>query len=279
MSSSVPITPRVNVDTDERFAFGANWMRFLSVLDDDRIARAESSLVQMLGVTSLHGKRFLDIGSGSGLFSLCARRLGAEVVSFDYDPQSVSCTAELRRRYFPNDMHWRVERGSVLDAAYLEGLGQFDIVYSWGVLHHTGGMWTALEHAAQRVMPGGTLFIAIYNDQGGPSRRWTTLKRWYVRHPALRPVVLARTLWEGWWKTVFKDALSGNPLRTWRHHARERGMSPWHDVVDWAGGYPFEVAKPEEIFRFYRDRSFRLVEMTTCTGGSGCNEFVFVREP
>lgn len=115
-------------DDPNRFAFGANWSRFLSLLNEQRIAEAEQSLRELLGVADLRGKRFLDIGSGSGLFSLAARRLGAEVHSFDYDPQSVACTQELRRRYYPDDPTWRVEQGSVLDSDYLAQLGQFDVV-------------------------------------------------------------------------------------------------------------------------------------------------------
>src|SRR4051812_24922114 len=103
------------VASGQRFEFGKNWARFLENLDDARIGAAERSLAAMLGESTLHGRRFLDAGSGSGLFSLAARRLGARVLSFDFDPHSVACTEELRRRYFPNDTDWRVESGSVLD--------------------------------------------------------------------------------------------------------------------------------------------------------------------
>src|SRR5713226_6998608 len=145
----------------ERFAFGENWARFLALLDDQRIRDAEESLQSKLEVENLAGKSFLDVGSGSGLFSLAARRLGARVHSFDYDPQSVACTLELRRRYFPDDEEWKIEEGSALDTNYLKSLGTFDVVYSWGVLHHTGAMWQALEHVVGAVAPGGKLFIAI----------------------------------------------------------------------------------------------------------------------
>jgi len=148
-----------------RFEFGKNWTAFLKVLDDDRILTAEKSLQGMLEMETFKGKSFLDIGSGSGLFSLAARRLGARVYSFDYDPQSVSCTVELKRRYFADDGNWTIKQGSVLDRDYLAGMEPFDIVYSWGVLHHTGKMWQALENAATRVKAGGMLFIAIYNDE------------------------------------------------------------------------------------------------------------------
>ncbi len=114
--------------TGKRFEFGKNWSRFLELLDDTRIKEAETSLKQMLSVDSLEGKSFIDVGSGSGLFSLAARRLGARVHSFDYDPNSVACTTELRRRYFPNDNAWKVEEASVLDQQYLNSLGTFDVV-------------------------------------------------------------------------------------------------------------------------------------------------------
>src|SRR5437763_14715558 len=120
------------VAAGQRFEFGKNWAAFLSVLDEERIAKAEESLKEMLEVETLEGKTFLDIGSGSGLFSLAARRLGARVHSFDYDSSSFACTQELRNRYFPGDPNWRVEQGSALDAEYLRSLGSFDIVYSWG---------------------------------------------------------------------------------------------------------------------------------------------------
>ena len=146
-------------DTETRFEFGDNWANFLSVLNEDRIEDAVKSLKTFLQVEDLQGKRFLDIGSGSGLFSLAARCLGASVTSFDYDPQSVACTEELKRRYFPDDGDWSIEQGSALDNAYLNSLGIFDVVYSWGVLHHTGAMWLGIEYAINRVAAdGGKVF-------------------------------------------------------------------------------------------------------------------------
>ncbi|MEP6573377.1 MAG: class I SAM-dependent methyltransferase [Gemmatimonadota bacterium] len=267
-----------DVDTERRFAFGLNWARFLSDLDESRIRQAERSLCEMLDTSDLTGRTFLDIGSGSGLFSLAARRLGATVRSIDFDPQSVACTRELRRRYFPEDTDWRIDQGSVLDAKFVAALGQWDIVYSWGVLHHTGSMWVALGNAAACVKDDGRLFIAIYNDQGRASAVWLKVKQAYNRLPrGWRWLVLVPASIRLWGPGAIRDLLTGKPFHTWRNYARRslRGMSPWRDTVDWVGGLPFEVAKPEQIVSFYRQRGYELHRMITCAGRHGCNEFVF----
>jgi 2-polyprenyl-6-hydroxyphenyl methylase/3-demethylubiquinone-9 3-methyltransferase len=261
-----------------RFGFGANWDRFLATVSPERIVAAEGSLRRMLPDLDWRGLRFLDVGSGSGLFSLAARRLGARVLSFDLDPRSVACTAEMKRRHFPDDRDWAVQTGSVLDAAYLEGLGRFDVVYAWGSLHHTGALWSALESVAARVDGGGRLFVAIYNDQGFTSRCWRAIKRAYNLLPrGLRFVVILPVFARLWGPTLLRDLLRLRPFHTWRTYARDRGMAPWRDVIDWVGGYPFEVARPEEVFEFLRARGFGLAALRTCGGGHGCNEFVFAR--
>ena len=265
------------VAAGQRFEFGKNWARFLKSLTEDQIVEAQRSLERMLETGSLAGRSFLDIGSGSGLFSLAARRMDARVHSFDYDPQSVSCTRELRRKYFPDDPDWRVDEGSALDREYLRGLGVFDVVYSWGVLHHTGKMWEALESAGDLVASGGTLFIAIYNDQGTASLRWRKVKRLYNRLPrGLRFLVVVPSFAVQNYAHIIKDFLRLRPFKTMRDYGRNRrGMSMWRDVIDWVGGYPFEFARPDEIFDFYRKRGFTLERLRTCRGTPGCNQFVF----
>jgi 2-polyprenyl-3-methyl-5-hydroxy-6-metoxy-1,4-benzoquinol methylase len=261
---------------ETRFAFGRNWSKFASGVNEQVVETAVRSLRAMLGTDTLRDRTFIDVGCGSGLFSLAARRLGAQVVSFDYDPLSVSTTARLRERAAPDDPAWRIEQGSVLDAEYLGRLGKFDVVYSWGVLHHTGAMWDAVRNVTQLIAPNGQLFIAIYNDQGRYSRYWTSIKRLYNKLPSyLRFLVLVPCFVRLRGPMLVRDLFSGHPLRSWRNYGVERGMSPWYDVVDWVGGYPFEVAKPEEIFDFYRVRGFELQRLKTCGGGRGCNEYVF----
>ena len=267
-------TSQQEIERGERFAFGANWARFLNTLDETRIDQAARTLCDMLRVDDFQGKRFLDVGSGSGLFSLAARRLGAQVHSFDFDDESVACTQELKRRYFPDDDAWTIEQGSVLDHTFIAGLGHWDVVYSWGVLHHTGAMWQALDNASSLVADDGALYIAIYNDQGYKSRHWTNVKKAYNQHSWSRPMLLVYGLARGWAPSLLVDLVKLRPFKSWRDYHAERGMSAWRDNVDWVGGWPFEVATPEAIFNFYRDRGFQLTNLITRQGW-GCNEFAF----
>lgn len=275
----IALKHQAEIETGQRFEFGKNWSAFLDVLDDDRIATAETSLKEMLECDDLSGKSFLDIGSGSGLFSLAARRLGAKVHSFDFDSSSFACTQELRNQHFPNDANWRVEQGSALDADYLKSLGKFDIVYSWGVLHHTGEMWRALENATIPTKNGGKFFIAIYSDCGSQTRRWRWIKKTYCRLPRiLRTPFAIAAIFPEEAKAVLRSLITLKPqnyIRSWTQYKSGRGMSRWHDIIDWVGGYPYEVATPDEIFEFYKARGFSLTKLKTGGVGLGCNEFVF----
>lgn len=270
-------TAQREIEDGNRFGFGANWSAFLSVVDEPRVLASIKSLTALLPARRIEGHTFLDVGCGSGLSSLAAQRIGAaKVCSFDFDAQSVASTRELKRRLAPDAQDWAVMQGSILDAECVRRLGTWDVVYSWGVLHHTGQMWDALANAAMLVRPGGTLFIAIYNDQGTGSRRWSRVKRIYNHSGIGRLGVIGAFVPAFVLSGLAQDIVRGeSPIKRYRSYFEQRGMSRYHDWVDWLGGLPFEVATPEQIFDFYRDRGFTLERLQTCGGGMGCNQFVF----
>jgi 2-polyprenyl-3-methyl-5-hydroxy-6-metoxy-1,4-benzoquinol methylase len=257
------------VSTGQRFSFGANWRKFLAVLDDVKVKQAVDSLKNMLNVENLNGKSFLDVGSGSGLFSLAARKLGACVYSFDYDPESVACTMELKHRYFRDDTSWTIQNGSVLDAEYLRSLGVFDVVYSWGVLHHTGDMWSALSNVDTSVAPDGLLFIALYNHQPFASKYWTCVKRIYNQYRISRPILVLIHFMYPTIPSIVLKWVQGRSI--------PRGMNVIYDLYDWLGGYPFEVSTPEQILNFFNAKGYKLQKIKTVGGKMGCNEYVFSR--
>jgi 2-polyprenyl-6-hydroxyphenyl methylase/3-demethylubiquinone-9 3-methyltransferase len=263
------------VEGGTRFAFGKNWQSFLKNLNSVRIREAEKSLLKLLELGDLNGKSFLDIGSGSGLFSLSAEKLGATVTSFDYDLGSVACAKYLRSNFSPGNAKWEIQQGSVLDKSFLKTLDKYDIVYSWGVLHHTGDMWQAVENVVPLVKEKGLLCIAIYNDQGHASKVWEKIKWLYCSGITGRLIVCTMCF-----PILFGRAFISSTIKRenlFSNYKKNRGMSFFHDVFDWLGGYPYEVAKVDDVINYMKARGYRLKNLITSTGW-GCNQFVFFKE-
>ncbi|HMB62676.1 MAG TPA: class I SAM-dependent methyltransferase [Eudoraea sp.] len=263
------------VKAGDRFEFGKNWRSFLRLLSDERILICEMSLKEMMCVDNLSGKSFLDIGSGSGLFSLAAKKLNARVHSIDFDPNSVKCTRYLKEKYYPGSEKWTIEEASVLDNKYMSQLPKFDIVYAWGVLHHTGNLQLALENASIPVDINGLLFIAIYNDQGRKSKLWLIVKK--IFNSSLVGKTITVTVFYALFFTngLIRDVFNfKNPFKRYREYRKKRGMSMFHDWKDWLGGLPYEVATPELIVKFYARRGFKL-EKVKRVNGLGNNQFIF----
>ncbi len=260
-----------------RFEFGKNWQDFLMIPDEKRTERAKGSLLSFFDLPDLKGKSFVDIGSGSGLFSYAAYLLGAErIVSYDFDINSVEATRSLSERA-GKPTHWKVEQGSALDANYLKSLGVFDIVYSWGVLHHTGAMWEAVRNTVTLTAPQGLYCIALYNRVEGRfgSQFWLAVKEHYNRGSRVTKRIIE-------WLYIFVYYILAplarfkNPLRFMHEYGAERGMNYRRDVADWVGGYPYEFASVGEVFAYMKQNfpSFHLVNLRT-VGSIGNNWFLF----
>ena len=254
------------------FSFGKNWLAYVSGLEERHIAAAQRSFVESTGLTSLAGYSFLDAGCGSGLSSLVASRLNAEkVVSFDIDPNSVACTEQLRSRFARDAGRWEVHTHSLLDRDLSLKIAPANIVCCWGVAHHTGSMWEAIDHVAGCVAEGGMLLLAIYN-RTKHSGTWLTIKRIYNWAPA----PIKRLLLLGFHAKTFTSLMlhGQNPLRFLDQYVKNRGMSYFRDVEDWLGGLPYEYASVDEVTAFLAPKGFNLVRVNHAAS-HGCNEFVF----
>jgi 2-polyprenyl-3-methyl-5-hydroxy-6-metoxy-1,4-benzoquinol methylase len=258
----------------DRFGFGQNWLDYQSSIDQTRILAARTDIEQWLGTTSLDGLRVLDIGSGSGLHSYCMHAMGArELVSFDYDENSVRATKEFHAKAGAPSS-WSVLHGSVLDGEFLARLGTFDLVYSWGVLHHTGQMWQAIRNASALVRPNGTLFISIY-AKGPEYPDHLALKQRY-HHASLS--AKRRMEFEWIMERYELRARTGQVPSDWWTEGRERGMDSYCDLVDWLGGLPYEVATLRELTTALRELDITTTRSRECPGDGGCHILVGQRQ-
>lgn len=266
------------IEQETRFAFGKNWRSFVDEhFDQSRVDVSKQHMLAFMGLDSLEGKTFLDIGCGSGLHSLAAFQSGAKrILSFDYDSDSVATTQALHR-FAGSPAHWTVQQGSALDATFMAGLPEFDIVYSWGVLHHTGDVWGALRLALGAVRPGANAYIALYSSdmhKEPPPEYWLTVKKNYVSASWLKQrwmelayvwrFQMGRRVWRLF--TVWNNA---------REYKKSRGMSFYHDIKDWLGGWPMEFCYDADVVTVaQKEFGFDVVRMDT---GQANTEFLFHR--
>ena len=249
------------------FNFGENWASFSRRINETRMESARQSLRTLFGEGALSGRSFLDIGCGSGLFSIAAAQLGARsVLGLDVDPISVATSQNNAAHWLTSPTSISFCQLSVLDGEQMSKLGMFDIVYSWGVLHHTGNMKVALRNAAHRVAPNGMLMIAIYNKHWS-SLFWKVVKWIYNRvgrsGQKILISILTPVIFLAKWLVTLR-----NPFKM------QRGMDFMHNVVDWVGGYPYEYASISEMRTALEKIGFEMLTVFPAKVPTGCNEFV-----
>jgi 2-polyprenyl-6-hydroxyphenyl methylase/3-demethylubiquinone-9 3-methyltransferase len=259
---------------ETHFEFGKNWSDYSSRIDEAEIEQAKKGILALIPAEALQGASFLDIGSGSGLHSLAAHQLGAgEITAIDIDSDSVDTTRRVLARF---GAVARVERMSIFDS---DTLGTYDIVYSWGVLHHTGDLWQAVRKAAEHVKPGGLFAVALYRKTP-MCGAWTVEKRIYTASPKLIRWLLSGIY--GVAKLIAMPLAGKNPVTYVRDYHKLRGMSYWHDVHDWVGGYPYQSSTPKETEAFFAELGFKPVKRCDRRPAFGlfgtyCAEYVFRR--
>ncbi len=257
----------IEIKEGRRYQFGKNWLNYQKLIKNITIQEAKEHIQEITKLDNLESKTFLDVGCGSGLFSLAAIQLGAKVISFDFDKNSVKCTEKLKIKHKIQDSQWKVFEGSILDESIIDKVGQSDIVYSWGVLHHTGNLELAMKNIKNLVNEKGFLCLAIYNHQQFMSKYWTFIKRNYNKYFLLRPLLFI--------VHFAYPTLPSLLLKKLQKRKYTRGMNWFYDLSDWLGGYPFEVRKPEEVIHFYLKEKFHLEYLETCEGKHGLNGFSF----
>lgn len=247
-----------------RFQFGQNWAEYSKNIGDDELRQAVVGVHKLLpDDLDAAGKSFLDIGSGSGLHAVAAHHLGfSSVTATDYDGNSVSTTKV-------NAARFNAPIEAFQDDILNSGLaGTYDVVYSWGVLHHTGNMRRAVANARNLVAPGGTFIVALYL-QTQFCGMWRNVKRMYSAGGPTRQKLMA---------AAYIQALR---LRGLERAERGRGMNFRHDAIDWLGGYPYESASPEVVAKLVGNHFQLLKSFNTVAArglfGNGCGEYVFKR--
>jgi 2-polyprenyl-6-hydroxyphenyl methylase/3-demethylubiquinone-9 3-methyltransferase len=254
------------------FSFGKNWKDYLSTIDEQVLEVARNDIEEWIGTPQIRGKKVVDVGSGSGLSSLCFHNASpAELVSFDYDEHSVEATKSLRNRA-GDARKWKIIRGSILDKAFLDQLGLFDVVYSWGVLHHTGRIWAAIENAQKLCKVGGLTLISIY-QAGDLYRRHLALKKNFNNQSSSeKQKMIEQHALERYPGLTVSDAV--NRMKS---NVVRRGMNEYNDLVDWLGGLPYEVAYPSEVISRFLSQGFLPIRVLE-EGQGGCNVYLFRKE-
>lgn len=256
------------------FNFGKNWHDFstnaLASVNADQARKDFKVLMHGIDLTNIN---FLDVGFGQGLSSLCAAENGAKVVGLDIEElnrQTISLTA----RYFPtvNLEDLKLYTGSILSDETCsilmgESPSGYDVVHSWGVLHHTGNMYQALERCVELVKPGGYLVISIYNYHW-TSPIWKKIKQAYC----FAPTWIQRSM-----VYVLLPIIWFAKLVVTRQYPnlKERGMNFYYDVVDWVGGYPYEYSSIENITKLCTQRELVRIKVWPALVPTGCNEYIF----
>ncbi len=261
------------------FSFGKNWWKFIKDIEPKQLEKAKISLTEFLPQKEIKNHTFIDIGCGSGIFSLASYKLKAKkIISVDIDDSSIKCVKKIQRDN-GNPKNWTTKRGSILDNKFVDKLGKYDIVYSWGVLHHTGNMNKAFENITKLCNKNGYLYIAIYNKcQGlntllfGSSTLWVTIKKTYNNFGSMGKRLMEAIYLIRWFFGLIFTLR--NPIRYIKTYSNTRGMSFFTDLQDWLGGYPYEFATIDELINYFGKKGFATIKSKS-SSGLGCHEILF----
>ncbi len=254
-----------NLSSDGSFTFGRNWLDYVRSRVTADVVQSHvhdlSKIYKSIGL-DIAGKSVIDVGCGSGLSSLSFALMNPKkLLSIDIDHDSVGATA-ICRSMLPthHKSDWNIEQKSVFELNHDDGV--FDLVYSWGVLHHTGDVWSAVKRCQSILAPGGYLHLALYRS----GDRYTEHIRQKTSFMVMSRDEKVRVLYD------YLNALfisKGASVFDFD----ERGMNRFHDALDWFGGFPYEVVDPEVLGQYLQSCSIRQLYFREANQG-GC--FVYI---
>lgn len=247
----------VQVREDGEFSFGFNWLDYVKNRMNEEIIDLHQTnlkgLYDRIGV-DLKGKSVFDIGCGSGLSSLSFARLGcSKITSLDIDNFSVQATQYTKANFWKGGkIDWTVHQRNIFDLDdSIAPAGSHDIVYSWGVLHHTGSMWDAIRKSVTTVKPGGLFHVALYRSSLKLPKQLDEKYRFKFADSKTK----VDMLYDRCGQKIFNVK-------------KGRGMNKFHDSLDWLGGLPYEVCDPEVLFGWLKDKyNFDVVFFEDRNGG------------
>jgi 2-polyprenyl-6-hydroxyphenyl methylase/3-demethylubiquinone-9 3-methyltransferase len=241
---------RIRYVTKRRFAFGKNWLSYTKrSLNGPRLTKAVEAFERLFAGIELKGRSFLDVGFGQGLTTAIAASKGCKVMAIDIDPDNIKALQTTAEALGLDPSLIQVQVASILDESLVARYqDHFDIVHSWGVLHHTGQMETAIANTCRMVRRGGYLIIAIYNRHWS-SPFWKGVKYTYNICPGpiqrLMVLVFYPIVYTAKWLVTGKD--------------------------------PYEYASIDQVRQMVEPYGFTAVRIRPAGVPTGCNEFIFRR--
>ncbi len=211
--------------------------------------------IQELFPEGVKCKRVLDGGSGSGMISVAFAVMGADVTGVDVTPKCVENGCKNADLF---GVQCRFLKRNLLS---LDLCGEtFDIIYNWGVLHHTQDARKSFTNLAKHLKPGGEMIVAVYLKTV-LSGFWNFLRIFYQESPQVFKTLFLNT------GSIFLNGVDYfNNLFFNKERYMMRGTNNKEILNDWFG-VPYRTFHTyEEVFEWFRENGLEYQLVNSATG-------------